>query len=98
MFAPPTTEMSFFPAAALACSSALSMPSVTKLNVVPPSFVSAGLDLWVTTKTGMNPSRDIEMSAVTLAMTLSSPGDRGGTLEEELALARIARERGGALE
>lgn len=50
--APPPSETSFTPAAALACSSAGPMPSVTKWNVVPPA-ISSGVRGWrVRTKTG----------------------------------------------
>ena len=37
---------------ALACSSAASMPSVTKWNVVPPSISSGSRWWWVSTNTG----------------------------------------------
>src|SRR5215211_13716 len=38
--APPATNTSRSPAAARACSSAASIPSVTNVNVVPPCFVT----------------------------------------------------------
>ncbi|WBY06701.1 hypothetical protein PIB19_14280 [Sphingomonas sp. 7/4-4] len=44
--------MSRSPAAARACSSALSMPSVTKWNTVPPAISSGGRSWWVSTNTG----------------------------------------------
>ena len=52
MLAPPPSEMSFPPAAARACSSADSMPSVTKWNVVPPCMSSGSRAWWVTTNIG----------------------------------------------
>src|SRR3954453_21289828 len=45
MFAPPPRRTSLPPAASLACSRADSMPSVTKVKVVPPSLVT-GLRAW----------------------------------------------------
>ena len=44
--------MSWSPAARLACSSADSIPSVTKWKVVPPSISSGSRAWWVSTKTG----------------------------------------------
>src|SRR5207244_9688688 len=50
--APPQRDTSFSPAAVRACSSADSIPCVTKWNVVPPC-ISSGLRGWlVRTKTG----------------------------------------------
>ena len=50
--APPATSTSFSPAAARACSIADSMPSVTKLKVVPPSIGKGSRAWWVSTNTG----------------------------------------------
>src|SRR5438067_1946292 len=50
--APPPRDISFSPAAARACSSADSIPSVTKWNVVPPSISSVSRRWLVRTKTG----------------------------------------------
>src|SRR5215208_7057528 len=47
MAAPPDIWMSFSPAAALACSRALSMPSVTNVKVVPPCLSQGSLAWWV---------------------------------------------------
>src|SRR6266511_5182413 len=52
MFAPPMTITVFPAAAARACSSALSMPSVTNVYEVPPSRFSLAADRWETTKHG----------------------------------------------
>ncbi len=49
---PPPTRTSLPPAAARARSSAASMPSVTKWNVVPPFIVSGARAWCVSTKTG----------------------------------------------
>ena len=49
---PPAIATSFSPAAAVACSSAVSIPSVTKWKVVPPSISSGSRSWWVRTKTG----------------------------------------------
>ena len=51
--APPPSETSLPPAAACACSSADSIPSVTKWKVVPPSISSGSRSWWVRTKTGV---------------------------------------------
>src|SRR5215207_9871210 len=50
--APPATATSPSPAAARACSSADSIPSVTNVNVVPPSFCTGSRGWWVSTNTG----------------------------------------------
>src|SRR4029453_13794721 len=50
--APPPRDTSFSPAAARACSSADSIPSVTKWNVVPPCISSGSRGWLVRTKTG----------------------------------------------
>ena len=47
--APPAIETSLSPAAARACSSADSIPSVTKWNVVPPCISSGSRAWWVST-------------------------------------------------
>ena len=44
--------MSFSPAAARACSRALSNPSVTNVKVVPPPFSTGSRSWCVSTKTG----------------------------------------------
>src|SRR5215204_4277570 len=51
--APPAILTFLSPAAAFACCKALSMPSVTKVNVVPPSLTNLSRGWWVTTNTGM---------------------------------------------
>ena len=51
-FAPPASDTSFPRAARRACSSADSMPSVTKVKLLPPSSVSGGRGWWVSTNTG----------------------------------------------
>src|SRR5260221_8456109 len=50
--APPPSLTSRPPAAAIACDSADSMPSVTKLKVVPPSIGIGSRGGWVSTNTG----------------------------------------------
>ena len=50
--APPAIDTSCSPAAARACSSADSIPSVTKLKVVPPCIGIGSRAWWVSTKTG----------------------------------------------
>ena len=50
--APPATATSLSPAAARACSSADSIPSVTNVNVVPPCMVSGSRAWCVSTNTG----------------------------------------------
>ena len=51
--APPAKATSFPAAASRACSSADSMPSVTKMKVVPPSFTTGSRAWCVTMKTGV---------------------------------------------
>ena len=51
--APPAIETSLPPAAVRACSSAGSIPSVTKWNVVPPSISSGSRSWCVSTNTGV---------------------------------------------
>jgi hypothetical protein len=53
VLAPPATATSPSPAAARACSSADSIPSVAKWNVVPRSIASGSRGWWVRTKTGV---------------------------------------------
>ncbi len=50
--APPPSRTSLSPAASNARSSAASMPSVTKWNVVPPSIGIGARGRWVSTNTG----------------------------------------------
>jgi hypothetical protein len=50
--APPLTATGLPAAAAIAWSSADSMPSVTKVKVVPPCMTSGSRGWWVRTKTG----------------------------------------------
>src|SRR6266511_5841382 len=50
--APPPIATSLSPAASFACARALSIPSGTKWNDVPPCFVTVSLAWWVRTKTG----------------------------------------------
>ena len=53
MLAPPVIATSWSPAAARACRSADSIPSVTNVNVVSPCIGSGSRAWWVSTKTGV---------------------------------------------
>ena len=64
------SETSLSPAAARACSSAASMPSVTNVNVVPPCFVTGSRAWWVRTNTGRVEGRVVAPPAVRVRVVL----------------------------